>query len=56
MSILTLGLVVLDESYPPPLLVYKARMLGIKTGNRALHAKPEAWDPTTKEMVETFGV
>ena len=56
MSILTLDLIILDESYPPRLLVYKARTLRIKTGNWALHAKFEEWDPTVKEMVEKFGI
>ena len=56
MFILSLDLLVLDESYPPRLLVYKARTLRIKTGNWALHAEFEECDPSLKEMVEKFGV
>ena len=53
--ILTLDILILDESYPPRLLVYKARRLRIDTGNWALHAKFEEWDVTLKEMAVKFG-
>ena len=43
MFILALDILVLDESYPPRLLVFKARHLRIKTGNWALHARFEEW-------------
>ena len=47
---------VLDESFAPVLLVYKARRLRMLTGNWALHAKHEEWDPSIKEMMVKFGV
>ena len=56
MFILGVTLLVVDESYPPRLLVYKARRLRIETGNWALHAKFEEWDVSLKEMVIKFGV
>ena len=49
-------LLVIDESYSPVLLVYKARRLRMFTGNWALHAKHEEWNPTIKEMMIKFGV
>ena len=51
-----LDFLILDESYPPVLLVYKARRLRIRTGNWALHAKHEEWDVSVREMLEKFGV
>ncbi|KAL8720455.1 MAG: hypothetical protein Q9225_002680 [Loekoesia sp. 1 TL-2023] len=56
MSILILDVLILDETYPPRLLVYKARRLRMETGNWALHAKFEEWDVSLKEMVVKFGV
>ena len=56
LSIWAIDMLVLDESYPPVLLVYKARWLRIATGNWALHAKHEEWDVSVKELVEKFGV
>ncbi|KAL8867338.1 MAG: hypothetical protein Q9174_005727, partial [Haloplaca sp. 1 TL-2023] len=56
MFILTLDILILDESYPPRLLVYKARRLRIQTGNWALHAKFEEWDVSLKELAIKFGV
>ncbi|EAU38873.1 conserved hypothetical protein [Aspergillus terreus NIH2624] len=47
---LLMDVVFLDESYPPVLLVYKARRLRYDTGNWALHAKHEEWDVTFKEL------
>lgn len=44
LSILILDVLILDESYPSRLLVYKARRLRIKTGNWALHAEFEEWE------------
>ena len=49
-------LLILDESFAPALLVYKARRLRMLTGNWALHAKHEKWDPSFKEMMVKFGV
>ena len=54
--ILTLDMLILDESYPSRLLVYKARRLRIKTGNWALHAEFEEWDVSLKEMAIKFGI
>ena len=56
LSILLVDVIVIDESYPPRLLVYKARRLRIETGNWALHAKFEEWDVSLKEMAVKFGV
>ena len=56
LSILFVDILVLDETYPPRLLVYKARRLRIKTGNWALHAKFEEWDVSLKELAHKFGV
>ncbi|MCJ1335665.1 hypothetical protein MMC09_000938 [Bachmanniomyces sp. S44760] len=56
LTILAVDLLVLDESYPPVLLVKKASRLRMQTGNWSLHAHHEEWDPSLKEMVEKFGV
>ncbi len=56
LSILLVDIFVLDESYPPVLLVYKARRLRITTANWALHAAFEEWDVSFKEMAIKFGV
>ena len=56
MFVLILDILVLEESYPSRLLVYKARRLRIQTGNWALHAEFEEWDVSFKEMVVKFGV
>lgn len=52
--VLVLGLIFIDESYPPKLLVYKARRLRHETGNWALHAKFEEWDVSIKELAKKF--
>ena len=54
--VFALDVIVLDESYPPVLLVFKARRLRISTGNWALHARHEEWDVSVKEMAVKFGV
>ena len=51
---LLLDLLVLDESYPPVLLVAKARRLRHETGNWALHARHEEWDVSLKELANKF--
>ncbi|KAK3168327.1 hypothetical protein OEA41_004774 [Lepraria neglecta] len=56
LSMLFLDVLILDESYPSRLLVYKARRLRFETGNWALHAKFEEWDVSLKEMAIKFGV
>jgi MFS transporter, DHA1 family, multidrug resistance protein len=50
LAILFLDVVFLDESYPPRLLVYKARRLRHQSGNWALHAKFEEWDVSISEL------
>ena len=52
--ILAVDLVFLDESYPPVLLVYKARRLRHETGNWALHAKHEEWDVSIRDLARKF--
>ena len=49
-------ILVLDESYAPVLLVYKAQRLRIATGNWALHARFEEVDHSIKEMALKYGV
>lgn len=51
-----LSITILEESYPPALLKHKATRLRIKTGNWALHARHEEWDPSISEMIVKFGV
>ncbi|EAW07800.1 MFS transporter [Aspergillus clavatus NRRL 1] len=50
MFFLTLDILYIDESYPPVLLVYKARRLRFESGNWALHARHEEWDVSLKEL------
>ncbi|KAL5604517.1 uncharacterized protein BROUX77_004703 [Berkeleyomyces rouxiae] len=52
--VLALALVFVDESYPPKLLVNKARSLRLTTGNWALHAEFEEWDPEFTHMAKKF--
>ncbi|KAF2875356.1 major facilitator superfamily domain-containing protein [Massariosphaeria phaeospora] len=49
-----LAVVFVDESYPPKLLIYKARRLRHTTGNWALHAKFEEWDVSITELAHKF--
>ncbi|KAF4984058.1 hypothetical protein FZEAL_671 [Fusarium zealandicum] len=51
---LVFAVIFVDESYPPRLLVYKARRLRYETGNWALHAKFEEWDVSIKELAQKF--
>jgi DHA1 family multidrug resistance protein-like MFS transporter len=53
-SILLIDIIFIDESYPPKLLVYKARRLRHETGNWALHTKFEEWDVSIKELSKKF--
>lgn len=48
--VLFLDVLILDESYPAVLLVYKARRLRHESGNWALHAKHEEWDISLHEL------
>ena len=52
--VLLLGVLFLDESYPPVLLVAKARSLRHSTGNWALHAEFEEWDVSIVELARKF--
>jgi hypothetical protein len=54
-SVLIADVLVLDETYPPALLVQKARRLRHETGNWALHARHEEWDVSLKELGHKFG-
>lgn len=50
MAILILDLIFLDECFGPCLLVNKASRLRHQTGNYALHAEHEEWEPTLREL------
>ncbi|RVX66009.1 hypothetical protein B0A52_09936 [Exophiala mesophila] len=52
--VLFADIIILDESYPPRLLVYKARRLRHQSGNWALHAKFEEWDVSIKALAAKF--
>ncbi|KAJ5893956.1 hypothetical protein N7495_005647 [Penicillium taxi] len=54
MAFLVLDIIFVDESYPPQLLVYKARRLRFETGNWALHARHEEWDATLNELGKKY--
>ncbi|TAQ87243.1 hypothetical protein B7494_g4436 [Chlorociboria aeruginascens] len=54
MFFLLLDVLILDESYPPVLLVAKARRLRHETGNWALHARHEEWDVSLQELANKF--
>lgn len=54
MAILFLDVLLLDESYPPILLVYKARKLRHDSGNWALHAQHEEWDVSLSEITHKY--
>lgn len=56
LSILALDLLVLEETYPPVLLVYKARRLRFEGGNYALHATHEEWDVSISELAHKYMV
>lgn len=51
---LILGVIFLDESYPPALLVYKSQRLRTQTGNWGIHAQHEEWDATLSEMATKY--
>ncbi|KAK3688936.1 major facilitator superfamily domain-containing protein [Podospora appendiculata] len=52
--VVALAVLLVDETYPPILLVYKARHLRMKSGNWALHTKFEEWDVSIKELANKF--
>lgn len=47
-------MIFIDESYPPKLLVLKARRLRHDSGNWALHTKFEEWDVSISELGRKF--
>ena len=51
---LVIGLIFVEETYPPVLLVRKSRKLRHDTGNWALHAKFEEWDVSISELAHKF--
>jgi MFS family permease len=51
---LLIGLIFIDETYPPKLLVAKASQLRHETGNWALHAKFEEWNVTIGDLAQKF--
>ncbi|KAF2015480.1 MSF membrane transporter [Aaosphaeria arxii CBS 175.79] len=53
-AVLLIAVLFIDETYPPKLLVYKARRLRHETGNWALHAKFEEWDVSVPELARKF--
>ncbi|KAK7433011.1 hypothetical protein QQZ08_000482 [Neonectria magnoliae] len=53
-AVLVIAVIFIDESYPPILLVYKARRLRHDTGNWALHAQFEEWDVNVKQLAQKF--
>ncbi|KAI0141847.1 major facilitator superfamily domain-containing protein [Xylariaceae sp. FL1272] len=52
--VLLVAVIFIDETYPPALLVRKARRLRHETGNWALHAKFEEWDVSIAELCRKF--
>jgi len=54
MSIFILDLLIIDESYPPTLLVAKAQRLRFESGNWALHAQHEEWNVSINEMTDKY--
>lgn len=52
--ILALDILLLDESYPPVILMYKARRLRISSGNWALHASHEEWDVSISDLAKKY--
>ncbi|KYK54377.1 MSF membrane transporter [Drechmeria coniospora] len=51
---LLFAVVFIDETYPPRLLVVKARRLRHQSGNWALHAQFEEWDVSIAELARKF--
>lgn len=49
-----MGVIFLDEAYPPALPVHKARGLRITTGNGALHAHHKEIDYTFKDLTDKY--
>ena len=54
MVILVVDLLVLDESYAPVILVYKAQQLRAESGNWSLHAKHEEMSFNFSELAHKY--
>ena len=54
LTVLFLDVLILDESYPPALLVVKARRLRHESGNWALHAEHEEWDVSVSALGKKY--
>lgn len=52
--VLAVAVTLIDESYPPRLLVSKSQRLRHETGNWALHARFEEWDVSISELAHKF--
>ncbi|KAB8337262.1 hypothetical protein FH972_021564 [Carpinus fangiana] len=52
--VLLLDIIFVEETYPPTLLVYKARRLRFQSGNWALHAAHEEWDVSIKDLTRKY--
>jgi len=52
--ILVVAVLFIEETYPPRLLVDKARRLRVESGNWALHAEFEEWDVSVAELARKF--
>lgn len=52
--VLLSAIIFIDETYPPVLLVRKARRLRHESGNWALHAQFEEWDVNISELTRKF--
>ncbi|KAG8168696.1 hypothetical protein KVR01_001445 [Diaporthe batatas] len=52
--ILLYAIIFIDETYPPVLLIYKARRLRHESGNWALHTRFEEWDVSITELAKKF--
>ncbi|KAI2462758.1 polyamine transporter 1 [Annulohypoxylon bovei var. microspora] len=52
--VLVFAIIFIDETYPPRLLMTKARRLRFETGNWALHTKFEEWDVSIMELARKF--
>jgi hypothetical protein len=53
-AVLLIGIIFIDESYPPLLLAEKAQKLRHETGNWALHARIEEWQISFSQLARKF--
>ncbi|KAI9925118.1 hypothetical protein MW887_006526 [Aspergillus wentii] len=51
---LVVNVLVIDESYPPVLLVHKARRMRLEGKNWALHAEHEEWNVSMAEVAQKY--